>query len=89
MPVYNVEEKWLAACVSSLQNQYYENWELCLADDASPSEHIKPMLEKYKELINESKLFIAKKTDIFQKQLTQLCRLLLAILLVSWITMMN
>ena len=38
------------ACVSSLQNQYYENWELCLADDASPSEHIKPMLEKYKEL---------------------------------------
>ncbi|WP_311048959.1 glycosyltransferase [Enterococcus faecalis] len=50
VPVYNVEEKWLAACVSSLQNQYYENWELCLADDASPSEHIKPMLEKYKEL---------------------------------------
>ena len=49
MPVYNVEEKWLQ-CVSSLQNQYYENWELCLADDASPSEHIKPMLEKYKEL---------------------------------------
>ena len=49
VPVYNVEEKWLT-CVSSLQNQYYENWELCLADDASPSEHIKPMLEKYKEL---------------------------------------
>lgn len=47
VPVYNVEEKWLDACVSSLQNQYYENWELCLADDASPSSYIKPLLKKY------------------------------------------
>jgi glycosyltransferase involved in cell wall biosynthesis/SAM-dependent methyltransferase len=47
VPVYNVEEKWLDACVSSLQNQYYENWELCLADDASPSASIKPLLKKY------------------------------------------
>lgn len=47
VPVYNVEEKWLDACVSSLQNQYYDNWELCLADDASPSSYIKPLLKKY------------------------------------------
>jgi glycosyltransferase involved in cell wall biosynthesis/SAM-dependent methyltransferase len=47
VPVYNVEEKWLDACVTSLQNQYYENWELCLADDASPSAYIKPLLKKY------------------------------------------
>ncbi len=47
VPVYNVEEKWLEACVSSLKNQFYENWELCLADDASPSEYIKPLLETY------------------------------------------
>lgn len=47
VPVYNVEEKWLEACVSSLQNQYYENWELCLADDASPKSYIRPLLEEY------------------------------------------
>lgn len=47
VPVYNVEEKWLDLCVQSLQNQYYENWELCLADDASPSAHIPPLLKKY------------------------------------------
>jgi glycosyltransferase involved in cell wall biosynthesis/SAM-dependent methyltransferase len=47
VPVYNVEEKWLRACVDSLLNQYYQNWELCLADDHSPSELIKPMLEEY------------------------------------------
>ncbi len=36
VPVYNVDEKWLRACVDSLKNQLYSNWELCLADDASP-----------------------------------------------------
>ncbi len=83
------KKKWLAACVSSLQNQYYENWELCLADDASPSEHIKPMLEKYKELDQRIKVIYRERKRTLQKQLTELCRLLLAILLVSWITMMN
>lgn len=47
VPVYNVEEKWLDACISSLKNQFYSNWELCLADDASPKEYIRPLLEKY------------------------------------------
>lgn len=61
VPVYNVEEKWLAACVSSLQNQYYENWELCLADDASPSPHIKPLLEKYMELDTRIKVIYREK----------------------------
>lgn len=35
VPVYNVEKKWLLKCVSSIQAQTYENWELCLADDCS------------------------------------------------------
>jgi len=47
VPVYNVEEKWLDACISSLKHQFYDNWELCLADDASPKEYIKPLLKKY------------------------------------------
>lgn len=61
VPVYNVEEKWLAACVSSLKNQYYENWELCLADDASPSKHIKPLLEKYVESDDRIKVIYREK----------------------------
>lgn len=47
VPVYNVEEKWLDACVDSLKNQTYQNWELCIADDASPKAHIRPLLERY------------------------------------------
>ena len=40
MPVYNVEEQWLRACVESVRNQYYENWQLCIADDNSSEAHI-------------------------------------------------
>lgn len=35
VPVYNVRKKWLDACIESVMNQTYPNWELCLHDDAS------------------------------------------------------
>lgn len=47
MPVYNVEEKWLRLCIESVLEQIYENWEFCIADDASPSPHIRQILEEY------------------------------------------
>lgn len=47
-PVYNVDEKWLKACIESVINQVYDNWELCLVDDASTKSHIKKVLESYK-----------------------------------------
>ncbi|MEO5356071.1 MAG: glycosyltransferase family 2 protein [Nitrospirae bacterium YQR-1] len=34
-PVYNIDPKWLNQCINSVLNQYYDNWELCLYDDAS------------------------------------------------------
>lgn len=49
MPVYNVEEIWLTKCIQSVQNQFYKNWELCLADDASTDQAIKPILEKFRQ----------------------------------------
>ncbi|MCW5961883.1 MAG: glycosyltransferase [Pyrinomonadaceae bacterium] len=47
LPVYNVEEKYLRLCLDSVLNQFYENWELCIADDKSPSPHIKRVLDEY------------------------------------------
>lgn len=47
MPVYNVEEKWLRLCIDSVIAQIYPRWELCIADDASPSPHIKAVLDEY------------------------------------------
>lgn len=47
MPVYNVEEKWLLKCIQSVQSQVYENWELCIADDASTDKNVKEFLKKF------------------------------------------
>ena len=38
MPVYNVEVQWLQSAIDSLRQQWYGNWELCIADDASTEE---------------------------------------------------
>ncbi len=47
VPVYNVEERWLRLCVESVLKQLYENWELCIADDFSPTPHVRRVLEEY------------------------------------------
>ena len=46
VPVYNTPEIWLVKAVNSVRAQSYPHWELCLADDKSPSPHVRPLLEK-------------------------------------------
>jgi len=48
MPVYNVDVKWLDLAIQSVEKQWYENWELCIVDDASTKEETKKYLEKLK-----------------------------------------
>jgi GT2 family glycosyltransferase len=40
VPLYNTPEAFLRRCIESVREQTYSNWELCLADDASPSAHV-------------------------------------------------
>ena len=47
MPVYNVPEKWLVRAIESVRRQLYDQWELCIADDASTQPHIRKVLERY------------------------------------------
>lgn len=37
MPVFNAPPEWLQAAINSITGQLYENWELCIVDDASSS----------------------------------------------------
>ena len=57
LPVYNVPEKWLRFCIDSVTRQFYANWELCIADDASTEPHIRKILEEYAALDARVKVF--------------------------------
>ena len=35
LPVYNVERKYLRECLDSVLAQSYDNYEICIVDDAS------------------------------------------------------
>ncbi len=47
MPVYNTDLKELEQAIQSVIDQSYQHWELCIADDASPSPGIREKLEKF------------------------------------------
>ncbi|MDC3347251.1 glycosyltransferase [bacterium] len=45
MPVYNTRKEDLIEAIASVKSQYYENWELCIADDCSTKLYIRDILE--------------------------------------------
>jgi glycosyltransferase involved in cell wall biosynthesis len=47
MPTYNTDEALLRATLDSVLGQIYPNWELCIADDASPQSHVRAVIEEY------------------------------------------
>lgn len=47
MPTYNPELDWIRPAVESVIAQTYENWELCIADDASTAPHVAAILAGY------------------------------------------
>jgi glycosyltransferase involved in cell wall biosynthesis len=63
IPVYNVEAKWLEKAIKSVQNQIYTNWEICIADDASNKNHIKPILTKYSDVDPRIKVAFRHKNE--------------------------
>jgi glycosyltransferase involved in cell wall biosynthesis len=49
LPTFNSTEVYLRQCIESVIGQTYQNWELCVADDASSHSDVRRVLEEYKK----------------------------------------
>lgn len=49
LPVFNTPEIWLHKAIDSVIGQYYENWELCIADDCSSETSVRRVLDAYRD----------------------------------------
>lgn len=58
-PVYDTDVDVLEACVRSVIAQTYGRWQLCLVDDASPSDHVWPTLQRLAVL--DPRVFIRRR----------------------------
>lgn len=47
LPVYNPPVQFFRQTLNSVIGQIYENWELCIADDASTDKEVKAIIEEY------------------------------------------
>ena len=56
VPTYNTDAVFLCACIDSVIAQSYPNWELCIADDASPQPHVRRVLDEYQRIEPRIKL---------------------------------
>ena len=66
LPVYNVAEIWLEKAINSVFAQLYENWELCIVDDASSTEQLKTFLSKFKNQKKVKLKFLEENRGISQ-----------------------
>lgn len=48
MPTYNTPDRFLREAIESVQNQVYDNWQLCIADDCSSEPQVRETLEEYR-----------------------------------------
>lgn len=60
VPVYDPPENFFIDAIESVIHQVYDNWELCLADDVSPNENIRKIIEDYSKKDNRIKYVFRK-----------------------------
>lgn len=67
VPVYNVPDDMLTACIDSIIGQTYKNWELWLVDDFSSWESVREVLHSY-ETTPGVHVIYRTENEIFPKQ---------------------
>lgn len=59
VPVYDVPVKWFRRTIASVRAQLYDNWELCIADDASTDIALRHYLAR---LMDDPKIRLTRRT---------------------------
>ena len=49
IPTYNTNHQFLVECLDSVMGQVYENWQLCIVDDASSDKEVREIIKRYAE----------------------------------------
>ncbi|MCH8539385.1 MAG: glycosyltransferase [Opitutales bacterium] len=60
LPTYNTPKKYMVKCIESVCEQVYENWELCIADDASSNRGLRSLLKNYAQYDDRIKIVLRK-----------------------------
>ncbi len=63
MPVYNTPFDLLDMAIRSVVAQHYENWELCICDDASPNPNVRAHLESWQNQDPRIKITYSTKNE--------------------------
>jgi GT2 family glycosyltransferase len=47
LPIYESDPRWLKRAIESVRQQFYSDWELCIADDASTKQAGRKIVQRY------------------------------------------
>jgi O-antigen biosynthesis protein len=61
VPTYNTDSQYLQEAIKSVQEQTYDNWELCVADDASTDASVREIIEDYAQKDSRIKYIFREK----------------------------
>lgn len=59
VPTYNTDIHFLEECIESVIGQSYQNWELCIADDASPNVAVVQKIKQYSK--NDERIILVQR----------------------------
>ena len=85
MPTYNADPAWLRQAIESVRAQLYENWELCIADDASTNGEALAVLREY--LGNDPRIKVVFRTE--NGHISQATNSALAIAQGEWVALLD
>lgn len=65
IPTYDTNIEYLRDCIDSVYAQIYDNWELCIVDDASPNKEVRNIIKQYSSVDDRIKYkFLTKNQHI-------------------------